>query len=74
MINHSDNVAWSMLDRRLGAERIRNQLEEMGIRNSWYYDDLSGYFTTPNDVLLLLERVSDPRFTSEEFSAEMLTP
>jgi beta-lactamase class A len=72
MINHSDNVAWSMLDRRLGAERIRNELEEMGIRNSWYYDDLSGYFTTPNDVLLLLERVSDPRFTSEEFSAEML--
>jgi beta-lactamase class A len=72
MINHSDNVAWSMLDRRLGAERIRNELEEMGIRNSWYYDDLSGYFTTPNDVLLLLERISDPRFTSEEFSAEML--
>jgi beta-lactamase class A len=28
MINHSDNVAWSMLDRRLGAERIRNELGE----------------------------------------------
>ena len=72
MINHSDNVAWSMLDRRLGAQRIRSELEEMGIRNSWYSDDLSGYYTTPNDVLLLLEKISDPQFTSEEFSAEML--
>jgi beta-lactamase class A len=72
MINHSDNVAWSMVDRRLGAERIRSELEEMGIRSSWYSDDLYGYFTTPNDVLVLLERISDPRFTSEEFSAEML--
>jgi beta-lactamase class A len=72
MINHSDNVAWSMLDRRLGAEKIRSALEGMGIRSSWYSDDLSGYFTTPNDVLLLLEKISDPRFTSEEFSAEML--
>jgi beta-lactamase class A len=72
MINHSDNVAWSMLDRRLGAERIRNELAEMGIENSWYSDDLFGYFTTPEDVLLLVEKISDPRFTSEEFSAEML--
>jgi beta-lactamase class A len=72
MVNHSDNVAWSMLDRRLGAQRIRSELEEMGIRNSWYSDDLSGYYTTPNDVLLLLEKIYDPQFTSEEFSAEML--
>ncbi len=72
MVNHSNNVTWSMLDRRLGAERIRSELEEMGIRSSWYSDDLSGYFTTPNDLLLLLEKISDPQFTSEEFSAEML--
>ena len=72
MVNHSDNVAWSMLDRRLGAERIRNELAEMGIGNSWYSDDLFGYFTTPEDVLLLVEKISDPRFTSEDFSAEML--
>jgi beta-lactamase class A len=72
MVNHSDNVAWSMLDRRLGAQRIRSELEEMGIGNSWYSDDLSGYYTTPNDMLLLLEKISDPQFTSEEFSAEML--
>ena len=72
MINNSDNVAWSMLDRRLGAERIRNELAQMGIENSWYSDDLFGYYTTPNDVLILLEKISDPRFTSEELSAEML--
>lgn len=72
MINHSDNVAWSMLDRRLGAERVRNELEGMGIRSSWYSDDLYGYFTTPDDVMVLVEKISDPRFTSEEFAAEML--
>jgi beta-lactamase class A len=72
MVNHSDNVAWAMLDRRLGAQRIRSELQEMGIRNSWYSDDLSGYYTTPNDMLLLLEKISAPQFTSEEFSAEML--
>ena len=72
MVNHSNNITWSMLDRRLGTQRIRSELEEMGIRSSRYSDDLSGYFTTPNDMLLLLEKISDPRFTSEEFSAEML--
>ena len=72
MVNYSDNITWSMLDRRLGVERIRNELEEMGIRSSWYSDDLSGYFTTPNDMLLLLEKISDPQFTSKEFGAEML--
>jgi beta-lactamase class A len=73
MVSHSDNVAWSMLDRRLGAGRIRSELEGMDIRYSWYSDALSGYFTTPDDVLLLLERISDPGFTSEGFSAEMLS-
>jgi beta-lactamase class A len=72
MVNHSNNITWSMLDRRLGAQRIRSELEEMGIRSSRYSDDLSGYFTTPNDVLLLLEKISDPQYTSEELSEEML--
>ena len=72
MINHSDNVAWSMLDRRLEAGRIRNELAQVGIANSWYSDDLFGYYTTPNDVLVLVEKISDPRFTSEELSSEML--
>ena len=72
MVNYSNNIAWSMLDRRLGAQRIRSELEEMGIRSSRYSDDLSGYFTTPNDVLLLLEKILDPQYTSEELSEEML--
>jgi beta-lactamase class A len=72
MINHSDNVAWSMLDRRLGAGRIRSELAQMGVENSWYSDDLYGYYTTPDDVLVLVEKISDPRFTSEELSSEML--
>jgi beta-lactamase class A len=72
MVNHSNNITWSMLDRRLGAQRIRGELKEMGIRSSRYSDDLSGYFTTPNDVLLLLEKISDPQYTSEELSEEML--
>lgn len=72
MVNHSNNITWSMLDRRLGTQRIRKELEEMGLRSSSYSDDLSGYFTTPNDVLLLLERISDPHYTSEKLSEEML--
>jgi beta-lactamase class A len=72
MINHSDNVAWSMLDRRLAADRIREELAEMGIEDSWYSDDLYGYYTTPEDVLVLVEKISDPLFTSEDLSAEML--
>jgi hypothetical protein len=61
-----------MLERRLGQEKVRTELREAGVENSRYLDDLSGYLTTPNDVLLLLERISNPRFTSEELSAEML--
>lgn len=72
LVNHSDNTAWAMLDRRLGADNIRVELENMGIKNSRYTDYGSGYYTTPNDVLLLLEKISDPAFTSEELSAEML--
>ncbi len=72
LVNHSDNTAWAMLDRRLGAAKIRAELQEMGVKNSLYADNLSGYFTTPNDVLLVLEKISDPRFTSEKLSDEML--
>ena len=72
LTNHSDNIAWAALDRRLGEERIRAELEGMGIESSRYHGYLSGYFATPQDVVLLLERISDPQFTSEELSAEML--
>lgn len=72
LVNHSDNTAWAMLDRRLGKAEIGAELESMGIENSSYYGHASGYYTTSDDVLLLLERISDPRFTDEELSAEML--
>ena len=72
LVNHSDNTAWAMLDRRLGDEEIRAEIEDMGIQDSSYSGYLSGYYTTPNDVLLLLEKISDPSFTNEELSVEML--
>ncbi|MDQ4042288.1 MAG: class A beta-lactamase-related serine hydrolase [Actinomycetota bacterium] len=72
LVNHSDNTAWAMLERRLGEEKVRTELRDAGIENSRYLDDLSGYLTTPNEVLLLLEKISNPRFTSEKLSAEML--
>ena len=72
LVNHSDNTAWAMFDRRLGKGEIGAELQSMGIEDSSYYGHASGYYTTPDDVLLLLERISDPRFTDEELSAEML--
>ncbi len=72
LVNHSDNTAWAMLDRRLGADKIKAELENMGLESSHYSDYRSGYFTTPNDVLVLLRKISDPEFTSVELSEEML--
>jgi beta-lactamase class A len=72
LVNHIDNTAWALLDRRLGAAKISNELEKIGIESSQYSDKLAGYFTTPNDVLLLLEKISDPLYTSEKLPEEML--
>ncbi|MCA1718970.1 MAG: class A beta-lactamase-related serine hydrolase [Actinobacteria bacterium] len=72
LVNHSDNTAWVMLDRRLGEEEIGAELQRMGVEDSSYLGHSSGYYTTPDDVVLLLERISDPRFTDEELSVEML--
>jgi hypothetical protein len=47
-----------MIERHLGEEKVRTELREAGVENSRYLDDLSGYLTTPNDVLLLLEKIS----------------
>jgi beta-lactamase class A len=72
LVNHSDNTAWAMLDRRLGADKISAELKDIGLEHSRYFDYRSGYLTTPNDVLRLLEKISDPQFTSEGLSREML--
>jgi beta-lactamase class A len=71
LINRSDNTAWAMLNRRLGDEKISAELADMGVVNT-SYQNLTDYVATPNDVLLMLQKISDPRFTSEELSAEML--
>jgi beta-lactamase class A len=71
LVNHSDNTAWAMLNRRLGEEKIRAELEGIGVEST-AYSNLSDYVATPNDILLMLQKISDPSFTSEGFSAEML--
>jgi beta-lactamase class A len=72
LVNHSDNTAWAMLDRRLGVEKISNELKDMGIKSYQYPGSLSAYYMTPDDVLLLLQKISDPQYTSEKLSKEML--
>jgi beta-lactamase class A len=70
LIRESDNTAWEMLNRRLGVDRVQGELERMGARDTDYW---WANTTTPGDVLLMLEKISDPRFTSEEYSREMLS-
>jgi beta-lactamase class A len=70
LIRESDNTAWEMLNRRLGVDRVQGELERMGARNTDYW---WANTTTPGDVLLMLEKISDPRFTSEKYSQEMLS-
>lgn len=68
LVNKSDNTAWVMLERHLGATRIQDQLERLGIRDTNY----EARTTTPNDVLLMLKTIANPSFTSEKLSKEML--
>jgi len=68
LVNESDNTAWKMLERRLEAARIQAELESVGARST----DYTARTTTPNDVLLLLEGISDPAHTSGTLSEEML--
>jgi len=70
LIRESDNTAWKMLNRRLGVARGQDELESMGARDAAYW---RANTATPGDVLLMLEKTSDPRFTSEEYSREMLS-
>lgn len=68
LVNESDNTAWTMLERRLGKPRIQADLDRFGVRDT-DYEERS---TTPDDVLLMLRKISDPSFTSEKLSDEML--
>jgi beta-lactamase class A len=69
LIQKSDNTAWKMLDRYLGRDNIRAELYRVGARSTEYWIP---NITTPDDVLLMLEKIADPSYTSPELSAEML--
>ena len=69
LIQESDNTAWKMLDRYLGRDFIRSELYAAGARSTEYWIPNT---TTPNDVLIMLEKISDPSYTSPDLSAEML--
>ena len=69
LIKESDNTAWKMLDRYLGRDYIRSELYSAGARSTEYWIPNT---TTPNDVLVMLEKISDPSYTSPDLSDEML--
>jgi beta-lactamase class A len=69
LIKESDNTAWKMLDRYLGRDYIRAELYRVGARSTEYWIPNT---TTPDDVLLVLEKISDPSYTTPGLSAEML--
>ena len=69
LIQESDNTAWKMLTRYLGRANIQAELNSVGATSTGYWIPND---TTPNDVLLMLEKISDPSYTSPELSAEML--
>jgi beta-lactamase class A len=58
-----------MLDRYLGRDYIRAELYRVGARSTEYWFPNT---TTPDDVLLVLEKISDPSYTTPHLSAEML--
>ncbi len=69
LVNKSDNTAWEMLDRRLGAEKIQAEMEEIGATGTDYKMGV----TTPEDVFLMLRKISDPSFTDGKLSGEMIS-
>jgi beta-lactamase class A len=69
LIKESDNTAWKMLDRYLGRDYIRSELAAAGARSTEYWIPNT---TTPNDVLIMLEKISDPSYTTPDLSDEML--
>lgn len=69
LIKESDNTAWKMLDRYLGREYIRSELYAAGAVSTEYWLPNT---TTPNDVLIMLQKISDPSYTSPQLSDEML--
>jgi beta-lactamase class A len=70
MIKESDNTAELMLNRYLGEKRIEAELHRVGADSTRYWSPINT--TTPNDILHVLKKISDPSYTSPRLSAEML--
>lgn len=70
LIKESDNTAWAMLEDRLGKERIRAELVRVGAESTRY--EYARHTTTPDDTLKMLQKISDPGYTSPSHSQEML--
>lgn len=70
LIKESDNTAWAMLEDRLGKKRIRAELARAGAESTRY--EYARHTTTPDDTLKILQKISDPGYTSPSHSQEML--
>jgi beta-lactamase class A len=70
MIKESDNTAELMLNRYLGEKKIEAELHRIGADSTRYWNPINT--TTPNDILQVLKKISDPSYTSPRLSAEML--
>ena len=71
LVSESDNTAWGLIERRLGEERVQEELESIGTTSTNY--EYGEHATTPQDVLKMLEHISEPDYTSPRFSEEMLS-
>lgn len=71
LISDSDNTAWTVLHEYLGRPRIRAEIVSVGATPTHY--EYANHSTTPQDVLKMLESISDPGYTSPELSREMLS-
>jgi beta-lactamase class A len=69
LIQESDNTAWKMLTRYLGRANIQNELYSVGARSTGYWGPNT---TTPDDVMMMLRKISNPSYTSPQLSEEML--
>lgn len=70
LMQESDNTAWAMLEDRLGNDRIRSEIENIGARSTSY--EYAKHSTTPDDTVKMLQKISDPEYTSERHSRQML--
>lgn len=58
------------MEDRLGKDKTRAELARVGAESIRY--EYARHTTTPEDVLRILQRISDPEYTSPSHSREML--